>query len=90
MSVTKAEKERVVDDRRGTYGDPNIMHAAIGKAWAGVLSVHLMTDVPPIPPHIVAMMMASMKINRASGKAIHHDNYLDAAVYLDFAENMHK
>lgn len=80
------EEKRVFLERQDVYGDPEICHANIGACWAALLSQHLNKKVEPIPPHVVALMMSSLKLVRSVRK-YQEDNYLDASVYNKFAQD---
>ncbi len=73
--------------RQSVYGDPLQNHLGIAQGWAGLLQPHweAVKNGDPLPPHVVVLLMAALKLNRM--RLVHHeDNYKDAAVYLAFAE----
>lgn len=79
-------------ERETIYGDPFVCHAAIGAVWGGILTQAGFCPVgTTIPPHIVATMMAGLKIVRSStrGAPHHQDSYDDAAVYTIFSDEFH-
>ncbi|TAL05244.1 MAG: hypothetical protein EPO00_13320 [Chloroflexota bacterium] len=84
------EAQRIVNGpRRETYQHPYDDHTAVGLAWAGILSKHLRMPVPPIPAHIVSMMMVSVKVMREAG--VHQrDNLTDIAGYAYCADIEHE
>lgn len=64
-------------DRHNVYGDAHHDFERIGRVWAALL------DVPHIPAHTVAAMLAGMKLVRtqlAEGTN-HRDSWVDAAAY---------
>ena len=77
----------IVAEREKVYGDPRASHEAIAMGWASLLQpwAKQIARLEPVPPHVVALMMASLKIHR-SRHVFHEDNYDDAHVYLGFAE----
>lgn len=88
MKPSLSTKAAAIRKQRGKqYGmAPDFNMAQQGKIWAGLLSIHLQKDIPPLPPHIVSLMMVACKCARASSPAKYlEDNYIDALNYLDFA-----
>jgi hypothetical protein len=75
--------DNIKAERQKVYGDPKKNHEGIAQMWASILEPHWerIRDQKPLPPHVVAMMMALLKISRMRLK-FHADNYDDAAVYL--------
>ena len=78
---------RISLERRQVYGDPYQNHYGIAQSWAGLLQVWAprIARGEPIPPHVVALMMAALKTNRCRLQ-FHKDNYDDANVYMTFAQ----
>ena len=78
-------------ERREVYGCPLENHRGIAMAWAGLLQPHA-EDIAagkPLPPHMVALMMVALKLNRM--RRVHkEDNYEDLTVYLSFANAWQK
>jgi hypothetical protein len=82
LNKIKAERQKV-------YGDPKENHEGIAQMWASILQPHweAIRDQKPVPPHVVALLMSLLKINRMRLK-YHEDNYVDVAVYLlEFAQD---
>ena len=81
--MTPDHLDKIKAERQKVYGDPRKNHEGIAQMWASILEPHWerIRDQKPLPPHVVAMMMALLKINRMRLK-FHADNYDDAAVYL--------
>lgn len=74
------------------YGDPYVSHSAIGYAWGGLLTqAGLCPCGTAVPPHIVAAMLAAMKLVRSATQNADHrqDSYDDAAVYTIFSDEFH-
>lgn len=88
MSKKKHEPSdaEILAERAAVYGEPIICHASIGLAWAGLLQQHLGQPVSPLPPHVVALMMAAVKAIRAA-RVYHADNYADLRNYAAIAEH---
>lgn len=78
--------EEVVAEREKVYGNAYECHSNIGKAWAGILSQWSGDSVDDLPPDVVALMLAAMKLIR-SARAYHEDNYIDARNYVSFAQD---
>ena len=70
-------------ERNSTYGDAQENLVRIGRCWGSLLNRE------DIPPHLVALMMCSLKFIRAT-HIYHKDNYDDAHTYLSFAEKASK
>lgn len=64
-------------DRQEQYGDICESWERIGKLWASLLDLD-----KPIPPNMVGVMLATMKISRIAGSPKHADSYIDALAYL--------
>lgn len=78
-------------DRQAIYGDPRENHEGIAAAWAGLLQPWWVeiAEGTPVPPHVVALLMAALKMNRMR-RVYHADNFDDIRVYLEFAEKWQK
>ncbi len=68
-------------DRQADYGDAADNLAAIGAVWAELLGMDT------IPADTVALMLAGMKLIRASGR-INRDDLVDACAYLMLADDV--
>jgi hypothetical protein len=77
-------------DRSKRYGNPEPAHRAVGLVWAGLLSNHFQMHIPPIPPHVVAYMMSSMKHVRcvAPNDVKTKDSHVDSIIYADLGYEM--
>jgi len=85
------EEAEIAAERQKVYGDPKINHDGIAQAWAGLLqpfALHI-AEMKPIPPHLVALMMAALKMNRMR-MIFHDDNFDDLNVYMAFARAWQK
>lgn len=71
-------------DRQAIYGDPVENHRGIAMQWAPMLQPHweAIRDMQALPPHVVALLMALVKVNRMR-RVFHADNYDDAQIYLN-------
>lgn len=92
--LTKEAKD-ICTARTTTYSEKHFDrieadYTQVGKAWAGVLSKHLRTEIKAIPAHVCCLMMAEMKLLRASVSGYHRDNYLDALNYIAFASKFQR
>ena len=68
-------------DRQADYGDAADNLAAIGSVWAELLGMDT------IPADTVALMLAGMKLVRASGR-MNRDDLVDACAYLMLADDI--
>jgi hypothetical protein len=83
------EKLAAIREERGKiYGDPYENHRLIGMMWTTFLApiADQLKNGEAVPPHVVALMMAALKLNRMRLK-FHQDNYDDCRNYLKFAED---
>lgn len=82
--------EQTIAERGQVYGDPEGSHANIGLAWTALIQQHygMLLD-HPLPPWLVALMLASMKLQRST-IAYREDNYIDLKAYGKFAEEFQK
>lgn len=65
-------------DRQSIYGDASENYARIGLMWSAILGM-------PIQAKDVALMMAALKIYRASVNSDHKDSFVDALAYIAIA-----
>ena len=64
-------------ERQEQYGDISESWERIGKLWAVLLNLE-----EAIPPHMVGVMLAAMKLSRIAGSPEHTDSYTDALAYI--------
>ena len=90
MTITKESLNEIVAERAPKYGPVKTSHQTVGLIWSALIENHYKCKLQhPIPGYMVALMMAALKINRASVKdGFQEDNYLDAMNYLQFAMDM--
>ena len=75
--------------RQNQYGAPEDSFATIAYYWNTYLdSIGIDIDDCSISGKDVSMMMALLKIARASGQNYRSDNYVDCAGYLGIADDM--
>jgi len=78
----------LIESRSERYGPPNESMRNIGLMVTGILQQHYGIELPhPVPGNIAALIMALVKINRAS-YAFTQDSYDDAKSFLRFAESI--
>ena len=75
MSILHQADELLHGARQDSYGDPVPNYVRIGAIWGALL------DCDPLPAHVVALMMAGLKLCRASQRD-DDDDLIDAAAYL--------
>ena len=74
-------------ERNAIHGDPIPGHTNLGKAWGALLAEYFQRPVPPLPCHLVCLMLVTLKLQRAARPMKYtEDDYLDARNYLDFAQ----
>lgn len=84
-NVMNKASELINGERRQQYGDPEGSFTRLGEMWSATL------DLPTnIPPHLVALMMAQLKICRATESHNHEDSYVDAIGYIALASEVAK
>jgi len=85
---TAVERHTVVREQRSEqYGSPTMTLKCVAMQWSAILQAHLQNPLIKIPPHLVGLMMASLKIHRAAVpfEKPDDDNYVDCRNYMDFA-----
>lgn len=68
-------------NRNATYGDAFAMHSQIAIMWGAILKCS-------IQPYHVALLMAALKLARASYNPRHDDNLIDLCGYAALASEM--
>lgn len=76
--IFKEAEKLLKKDRHDIYGDASSNYARIGLMWTAIIGV-------PIAAKDVALMMAALKIYRASINPEHKDSFVDAAAYISIA-----
>ena len=88
MELSKKEKE-VFERRQKRYGDFINAHENLGLIWTALIQNHFRIILPrPIPSHLVLLMMAGSKLNRAVAEEdlLDFDNYDDNKIYIEMAK----
>ena len=65
-------------DRAETYGNAFAMHSQIAAMWSAMLN-------HKIEPFQVALLMAALKLSRATANPKHEDNFIDLCGYAALA-----
>lgn len=82
--------DSLIAERSQTYGPYATSMESIGLIWTGLLQHHYNIRLDhPIPPHVSALMLASMKICRATA-GWKEDNFHDLAAFARFAEELQR
>jgi len=79
--ILDTAKTLINNDRAATHGDAYKMHEVIAEMWSAILGVEISATQ-------VALMMAALKLARASENPDHSDNWVDAAGYIALAGEM--
>ena len=80
--ILDTAKTLINGDRAATHGDAYEMHEVIAEMWSAILGFS-------VSPMRVALMMAALKLARASqNPADHADNWVDACGYIALAGEM--
>ena len=77
----QAAENAVLRDREADHGRPEDTFATIAAMWSAMLGQN-------ISPANVAMMLAALKIARATSNPAHEDNYVDLAGYAACAAEL--
>jgi hypothetical protein len=82
------KQQRIHNQRTKDYKSDGVTNLRdIGLIWTGILQEFFHTELPVvIPTHIVAVMMAAVKLSRIAGGVYKDDNYIDAIVYLEISQ----
>lgn len=76
--VLQEAADLITGDRAAAYGNYTVEATRLGKAWAGLLGLG-----EDIPPHVVAAMLVTFKMVRATNATgpARLDNWVDSAGY---------
>lgn len=89
MLDAKTPNAEVIKEREKVYGPPEKGFKRVGEAWAALLNEHFLCELPALPPHLVGLMLASLKLQRAAKPYEGHlDNYVDATNYVALAQQL--
>lgn len=88
MQSTADQAAAIREARQAIHGDPRDNGRNTGMQWAALINEYFRLELPPLPPHLVFLMMVEFKIGRAARPWPKPDNddYKDALNYLAFAE----
>lgn len=78
MDIFREAEKLLSQDRQNTYGDATSNYGRIALIWTGLIGV-------PLDGKDVALMMAALKIYRASINPEHKDSFVDAVAYISIA-----
>ena len=84
-SILDEAREIVAGARRQTHGEPERNSEAIALVWTALLSDYLKPGAQ-IPPALANVMMAGMKLVRASHNLEHRDHPRDVIGYMHLNE----
>jgi hypothetical protein len=81
--VLDEAKRLTYGDRNVSYDEPRINHKRIGVILGIVLERYVESAQPgdAVPPEVVALIMAGMKLARLSASPAHLDSAIDLAAY---------
>lgn len=65
---------RVIEDRQGRYGDPELLFELIAKRWSLVLGIQ-------VSPSQVSLCLIDLKLARLAANPGHLDSIVDVAGY---------
>lgn len=85
-TLSSSTEAALIKGRGSVYGDPRKSHEDIAHVWHALLESWYQIKLPPLPPHVVAAMMAGMKLCRLTKPfGYDSDSAADARVYVQFA-----
>ena len=94
MAVVGKMKEVAAEirkDRESAYGSPAILQTQLAAQFTSIQrSYHQDDDFPEVPPRLVGLFLACLKMHRIAvpGRKKDRDSYVDLHNYVDFAEEM--
>ena len=94
MAVVGKMKEVAAEVRRNresAYGSPSILQTQLAAQFTSIQrSYHQDDDFPEVPPRLVGLFLACLKMHRIAvpGRKKDRDSYVDLHNYVDFAEEM--
>lgn len=88
ISIKPDPISELISERGKQYGPNPFNQETVALTWQAILEAHYQQKLPgPIPPHVVALMMLTMKACRAATPfPYHQDNYDDMHGYTKIAE----
>ena len=83
------EAMKVEAERAEIYSVVTDDFTRLGKLWGTILDEHAEYEGGDVPGHVVCLMMAMGKLQRAANpKRYQRDDYVDAINYVRFAERL--
>jgi len=86
INLEEQIKSKLRSEKQKEYGNYEVNFNLLGMLWSVVLKNKLHKD---IQSHEVAQCMVMLKMLRTT-ENYKSDSYLDAAIYLDMAKELHK
>lgn len=83
------EEQKIFEQRQKRYGHFIDAHENLGLVWTGLIQNYFRIKLSePIPSHLVLLMMAASKLNRAVAEKDlpDSDNYNDNKIYIEMAK----
>lgn len=78
MDLFREAEKLLSEDRQSVYGDASVNYSRVALIWSAIIGA-------PIEGKDVALMMAALKIYRASVNSDHKDSFVDALAYIAIA-----
>lgn len=87
--MSSSDQTTLRSERERTHGNVHVNMATTALQWTGLLRKYYNdSHLPELEPHMVALMFAASKANRAAtpgAEAYNEDDYVDGAAYFDIA-----
>lgn len=87
----KEVAEQVRKNRESAYGSPTILQTQLAAQFTSIQrSFHQDNDFPEVPPRLVGLFLACLKMHRIAvpGRKKDRDSYVDLHNYVDFSEEV--
>lgn len=94
MAVVGKMKEAAAEvrkNRESVYGSPAILQTQLAAQFTSILrSYHQDDDFPEVPPRLIGVFLACLKLHRIAvpAKKKDSDSYVDLVNYIDFAKEV--
>lgn len=89
MSYDHDRVLEVLKSRAREHGDALVGGTQLGRTWAALLSDHFKIVIEDIPPHVVYLMLSSLKTHRAVRPQVYNeDDYVDIHGYAHLAKEL--
>jgi len=90
QKIDVARLQHLTEVRGEAYGPALPQLRNVGQMMHAIICEYYQIKLPPLPADITSLMIATLKIARASRPVPYHkDNYEDAINYLSFANDFH-